>query len=82
MLVVVSATVVNTRAGKKMEKKNSLVSFGDFHLFLLSYFFLPRSTLLTINLLQLHSSIVALVRHDLFPTFVVYICLSRSAHIL
>ena len=36
------------------------VSFGDFHLFLLSYFFLSRSTLLTINLLQLHSSIVAL----------------------
>ena len=24
MLVVVSATVINTRAGKKMEKKNSL----------------------------------------------------------
>ena len=36
------------------------VSFGDFHLFLLPYFILSRSTLLTINLLQLHSSIVAL----------------------
>ena len=36
------------------------VSFGDFHLFLLSYFLILMSTLLTINLLQLHSSIVAL----------------------
>ena len=36
------------------------VSFGDFHLLLLPYFFLSRSTLLTINLLQLHGSIVVL----------------------
>ena len=39
---------------------DACVSFGDFHLFLLLYFILSRSTLLTINLLQLHSSIVVL----------------------
>ena len=46
------------------------VSFGDFHLFLLLYFILSRSTLLTINLLQLHSSIVVL---DV-PWLVPYTC--------
>ena len=54
----------------RSKEKERAVSFGDFHLFLLLYFFLSRSTLLTINLLQLHGSIVVL---DV-PWLVPYTC--------
>ena len=65
--LLVQNIIPNSIKYRNTKQREKTVSFCDFHLFLLLYFFLSRSTLLDINLLQLYSSIVVLDAPWLVP---------------